>query len=80
MKSIDEFENEIRNLSKNRQGNEEVAVFFIPDEYSGSFRIDVVNPSLHVMLGEVEGEFSVTGDTLSEAMQRIKAKLNDEQI
>lgn len=52
-----------------KAGNKELAIFYMPGNPDGEWRVAVGNPTNCVMLGETNGEIEAEGETLSEALQ-----------
>ncbi len=75
------IEKEIEAIAEKKEGNTEMA-FFYDNEYSydeGNWKFLLGNPSQHVMLGEVEGEIEVYGNSLKDVINKMNKALTNER-
>jgi hypothetical protein len=69
-----EVEKALVSLSEIKRGDQELALFYLP--HDRSWRMDIGCPSPHVMLGEVDGDITVQGETLIQVIKQALIALN----
>lgn len=60
-------------VRKHKKGNREVMIYYYTE--TGEWCVDVGIPSVHVMLGEVEGDVRGEGKTFEEAAEQVVSQL-----
>ena len=67
-----DVEKELLSIIARKEGNKEMALFY----HGSGWEISLGNRSDSVMLGEVPGELEASGETITEAIQKMRQRLN----
>ena len=70
------IEKQIKEIIKLKPDNKELAIFY---DGESEWMMSLGNKSVHVMLGEVEGEINVTGDSIEDVMFNMQIAMQSGQ-